>query len=761
MLESIRISQVATFKGDDQILDKLSKLNFFFGCNGSGKTTISRMIAEAGKYPTCALTWKAGMPLLPLVYNRDFVEKNFNPSSGLKGVFTLGEENIDTIEKITKTKGELADLAKKIANLKQQLQSDDGKTGKNVELSALEESLKKTCWGQKLKHDAKLQGAFEGYRGSSEKFKVRVLEEEKTNSADLLALGELEKKAETLFGETPTLEQSVPSVDIDSLQPHEINPVLKKRVIGKGDVDIAAMIKKLGNSDWVREGRSFYEVNDSICPFCQQKTDAAFAKSLNEYFDEAFETDSKAIDDLVLDYKTDAERLQQQLSAIMALTSKFLDVEKLKAEKELFDSRITINLQKLGEKKKEPSIIVELEPINNVATAIKTLIEAANTKVDEHNKLVKNLVSERNALTSQVWKFIVEELKSELADYRKKRGILEGNIQSINSAITAATLSQNTKEQEIIDLERQITSVQPTLDGINGLLKSFGFHSFSLGMAKDKISYELLRSDGTCAKETLSEGEKTFVTFLYFYHLLKGSNSSDGITQDRIIVFDDPVSSLDSDILFIVSNLIGRIMKEVRDNYGYIKQVFVLTHNVYFHKEVTFLLTKTEYDPVSKKRKGYPPATFWIVRKSGIVSLVERYDTNPISTSYELLWSDVKRTGHTSASIQNILRRILEHYFTILGGVNPDEICEKFQGNDKFVCKSLFSWVNAGSHGVLDDLYVSDGGVAVDVYLRVFKEIFDKHGHVSHYAMMMGEDSLVDLPKEVDSGESQPESEAA
>lgn len=73
-----------------------------------------------------------------------------------------------------------------------------------------------------------------------------MLQEEKTNLADLLALEELEKKAETLFGETPTLEQPVPSVDIDGLQLYETTPVLKKRVIGKGDVDIAAMIKKTG-----------------------------------------------------------------------------------------------------------------------------------------------------------------------------------------------------------------------------------------------------------------------------------------------------------------------------------------------------------------------------------------------------------------------------------------------------------------------------------------------------------------------------------
>ena len=82
----------------------------------------------------------------------------------------------------------------------------------------------------------------------------------------------------------------------NKLLAYESNPILKKKIIGKTDVDIASMIQKLGNSDWVKEGRSFYAVNDGFCPFCQQKTPDPLAKSLNEYFDEQFEKDSGAIE---------------------------------------------------------------------------------------------------------------------------------------------------------------------------------------------------------------------------------------------------------------------------------------------------------------------------------------------------------------------------------------------------------------------------------------------------------------------------------
>lgn len=730
MIESITISGVATFGTTPEQVNKLSLFNFFFGSNGTGKTTVSRVIADETKFPTCSVTWKAGTKLQPLVYNHDFVERNFNQSAELKGVFTLGEKQVDTLTKIATTKSELDALTAEIEKLTQGLQGANGNGGKKEELATLEARLKDKCWAQKQKHDAKLQGAFEGYRNSSEKFKGKVLQELAANKATLLTLAELEKKAESVFGPTPTEETVVPFVDAPKLLVHEVNPILKKLVIGKEDVNIAAMIKKLGNSDWVREGRAFYDVNEATCPFCQQRTSEAFAQSLNEYFDEAFVADSRAIDDLATDYATEAARIQKRLASIIALPLKFLDVEKLRAEKELLDARITLNIARLAEKKKEASRVVELESLSNVFAAIKGLIDAANTKVALHNNMVANLASERKTVTAQVWNFVLEELKSDLTAFKADKDGLDKAISAMTTQIANATADKAKKAAEIRELEKQTTSIQPTIDGINSLLSSFGFQGFKLAKAASGISYKLVRSDGSDAKATLSEGEKTFVTFIYFYHLLKGSDSESGMTTDRIVVFDDPVSSLDSDILFIVSSLIKGLFDEVRSGTGHIKQIFVLTHNVYFHKEVA-------YNP-KRKDVAMNEESFWIVRKPGITTKIEKHPTNPIKTSYELLWAEVRKPERSNLAIQNTLRRILENYFKILGGIDFDQLCALFDGKERIICKSLCSWVHDGSHYAHDDLYVSIDDSMVDTYLTVFRAIFDKSGHSSHYKMMMG-----------------------
>lgn len=738
MIESITICGVATFGNTPEQLHALSRFNFFFGSNGTGKTTVSRVIADETKFPTCKVTWRAGTKLQPLVYNHDFIERNFTQSTELKGVFTLGEEQVDTLTRISAAKAEHDALMTKIENLTQGLQGADGNGGKKGELAALEAGLKDKCWAQKQKHDGKLQEGFRNFRNSSEKFKNKVLQEQATNTATLLTLAELEKKGESVFGPTPTVEASVPAVDTSNILAHETNPILKKRVIGKEDVDIAAMIKKLGNSDWVRGGRGFYEANDQVCPFCQQATTKEFAQSLNEYFDETFVTDSKTIDDLATNYATEAARIQHQINAVIASPSKFLDVDRLKAEKALLDATITLNNQHLAGKKKEASQVIELESLSNIFTAIKTLIDAANAQVAAHNKIVTNLATERATLTAQAWKFVVGELKTDLAAFNKAKDDLEKAIRAMTNQISTATTDRATKAAEIRELEKQTTSIQPTIDGISGLLSAFGFQGFKLAKGPSGTSYKLVRSDGSDAKATLSEGEKTFITFLYFYHLLKGSESDTGMTTDRIVVFDDPVSSLDSDILFIVGSLIKGLFDEVRGGTGHIKQIFVLTHNVYFHKEVTY----------NSKRKDVAmnEETFWIVRKPGLASKIDKHPTNPVKTSYELLWAEVRKPERSNLAIQNTLRRILENYFKILGGIDLDDLCAMFNGKEKIICKSLCSWVHDGSHFAHDNLYISIDDTMVDSYLKVFLAIFQKSGHSAHYKMMMADAFVEEAP---------------
>ena len=117
MIESITIADVATYSSTPQLLDGLSQFTFVFGSNATGKTTISRVIADEDSFPRCKVTWQRGTRLQPMVYNLDFIDKNFHQSEQLKGVFTLGEKHEDILTKIAAAKTDVDVLTRKISSL--------------------------------------------------------------------------------------------------------------------------------------------------------------------------------------------------------------------------------------------------------------------------------------------------------------------------------------------------------------------------------------------------------------------------------------------------------------------------------------------------------------------------------------------------------------------------------------------------------------------------------------------------------------------
>lgn len=731
MIETLSIAKTATYSTAPQVLDRLARFNFLFGTNGAGKTTITKVIANSAAHPHCTLAWKKGTPLEPMVYNRDFVERNFNVAPRLKGIFTLGEQDIANLEAIAAKKTELDGIVRTIEQLTNTLQGQSQKSGKKGELVDLDAHMKDKCWDQKQKHDEAFKGAFTGARNSSEKFKERVLTEWKSNTAALKTLEYLRDKATTVFGATPIVEASVPDLGLADVAIHESNSILTKKVIGKEDVDIAELIQRLGNSDWVKQGQALYEQSKPTCPFCQQSVKDSLEASLANYFDETFAQDTKAIADLETAYTRDADALLAKLKAVVDGGSRFMRMEAFDAARSAIEARLATNALLLAKKAKEPSLPIQIEPMSERLSAASALVAEANAAVAAHNEIVKNITKERADLTSQVWKYILEvELKSELTTHSAKRAGLNAAITKLNSQIQEATASKVAKAKEIKELEKSATSIEPTIEGINRLLASFGFRSFTIAKADDGPFYKLVRLDGSDAKDSLSEGERSFVTFLYFFHLLKGSESESGMTTDRVVVFDDPVSSMDSDVLFIVSSLIKSLFDPVRKNVGGIKQIFVLTHNVYFHKEVTYTSDRGDHTKDGER-------SYWTIRKGLGGTTVEHHASNPIKTSYDLLWEELRRPEKSPLTVQNTMRRILENYFKILGRMDFDKICDQFDGHQKAMCRSLFAWVNDGSHFSHDDAFYTFDQASIDTYMEIFKQVFVKCNQEAHYDMMM------------------------
>lgn len=732
MISEIQINPpVATYLNQVKLSD-LRRINYIFGANGTGKTTISRVVAGEPGHNHCQLVWQ-GASLERMVYNQDFVDRNFNQNDPLQGVFTLGENQVEAEREIARLRLETDVLSGQITNLNNQLDGEGGQSGKREELADLEPALRDKCWKQKELHDTSFKEAYAaaGVRANKERFKEKVLAEQVSNAAELLTLEDLKVRAETVFSSDIERAPLLGSLSVDGLVAIEKNALLQKVIVGSQDVDIAALISGLGNSDWVKQGRKYHEREPETCPFCQQSTDKQFAADLAAFFSGAYDNDIQSIKQLRDTYQRVSEQLLTTIQSCMELNNPFLNIDLFNAEAQVLEGMLKGNQVRLAKKLDEPSQKVELEPIERLITQLQTLLTAANEKTNAHNQTVANIASEKHTLTGQVWRYVLNELADDLQQYLERKDRLTRAIGGMEVSLRKKNELLRGLQYQIKELEKQTTSIQPTISAIKDLLTKFGFHSFSIDPSTDGQHYRIIRPNGDDASRSLSEGEKTFITFLYFYYLIKGAQTSSGITANRVVVFDDPISSLDSDILYIVSSLIKSVMEEARKQNTQIKQVFVLTHNVYFHKEISFNRSRPADRTLNEE-------SFWLVKKLQHGSVVERCETNPIKSAYELLWEDVRLANISSISLQNTLRRILENYFTMWGGIGKDEICELFDGRDKFICNSLFSWVNDGSHSIHDDLYINHGEQTNEVYLRVFRSIFDEAGQIGHYNMMTG-----------------------
>ncbi|GAA9267939.1 AAA family ATPase [Helicobacter pylori] len=738
-ISQISLKKVATFDENGASFKDLNSINFIYGANGSGKTTTSsflKNLAENGiedKFANSKIAWYNNESLKIEVYNKQFKEEQLR-NSQVKGIFTLGKKTNENLEKIEIKKESInKENEKKIKN-EASLQVLTQKKEKE------EKDFADRCW-EKLykKNEEDFKETLEGFK-RKEKFKEKILKEfenDKYNQSEIVGLEKLKEKIEIVFGENQTelalLECNL--TDFDSIENHSI---WEQKIVGSGGVAIADLIKKLSNENWVAWGREYIKEN-SICPFCQKETiTEEFKKQLESYFDTNYQESTETIKKMKEDYTNKTDEVLERLDKIVETEQKNqqtkLNTESFKRIVETLKSKINGNQQKMHDKSKEMSRSFELESTKNEIKEIRDLIDTANQQIANHNEIIKDTKNQKKNCVEQTWKFLVNEFKSDIQEYNKKYCGLEKGINNLEKAISENQEEVKKLENEIKELEKNMVSIKPIVNEINTLLKGYGFTNFGLACTEDEKSYRIQREYDQLVGETLSEGEVTFITFLYYYHLAKGSLKENDISKNKVLVIDDPISSLDSNILFIVSVLVKDLMKEAMEEKTNIKQVIILTHNTYFYKEITLL----EYD--LKRYQG--KYSFWIIKKDNNVSKIEKFEENPVKNSYELLWQEVKQAKENNASwvsLQNVMRRIIEYYFRILGGFkHNDSLSECFENiEEKQVCNSFISWFNDGSHGISDDLFVQSQDTSIETYLKVFEKIFKETGHEAHYKMMM------------------------
>ena len=549
------------------------------------------------------------------------------------------------------------------------------------------------------------------------------------------------------------------AVDVNAFQnlidsEEELSNILGEVIVGNNDVDIAGLINQLQMSTWVEQGLPFFMQSGDKCPFCQQPLPdkTSLQHQFEQFFDASYKDKMEALKNKSNSYIVGIDAQITVLGNIARLYNPQNIVSSLHADLIRFKETLIQTINEKKEKPNERKSIASLSLYLSRLTGVKSQVEA-------NNRDFANLSALKAQWIDDALVYIAEDSRAAIERHdawEQKVDIVIG----MNGTSQASFESRIAYQMRRLDeLRKQTVNTADAVVNMEKILKNAGFTGFEI---KEKPiadtaspTYYLKRQGSTSTKvyQTLSEGEKTFISFLYFYELCLGTaDLATGASKKKIIVIDDPVSSLDSKVMFIITTLIHQLAKykgkDSRLNRQEffnptIEQLFVLTHNYYFYKEVSL-----DKRPIVMNYRNH------VIEKVNNCSRVVSSDSRTIKNDYLTMWECLKQykanigtDKSQNVMIANTMRRVIDTYMDFIGYKKGDastvtwsSLCSFAEGTPEYVVESAFiSFINDDSHGVavFDDMYYANIiHQEPQVIFNVFKELFKQIGR-NHYEMMM------------------------
>ena len=726
-------------------------VNFFFGNNGAGKSTIAKAI-KSGVGVTYA-PGRTAADYLPLVYNQEFIDTNFRSYRNMKGVFTLNAKNAVTQQQIDEKAEERTVTQKTLTAVTE-------KRDKMTDARAkLQRDFYKDCWDREKAFREEFPKTQTG-KGKSEPFTKEILR----HTPQDVDIEELRRLYDSAFADTarryPRFAVIADTTALDTVKGIDI---LSTVIVNSADTELAVFLRDIGATEWMRQGHDEYaHSTDGKCPYCGRGLPVDFEKTFIDSFDTKYQENLRQLDAFLALYKQKANELFIPLQTLPTNIYPQIDTKPYTDKLAVLKAAIQSNIEAIKAKIDNPASTVTLTPVAPILDELSDMINGFNTLIDANNAIVDAGPKKRTECTELAFSLLAFRLKDVIASYRQSDAEMAKELDDLKAEIKKHTEALEIIKDALKTLQKNTVETETAKESINNMLRDSGMQGFSL-QPKPGVDhvYEVRRPDGSIA-DNLSEGEKNFIAFLYFYHLVYGSDSADGETREKIVVIDDPVSSMDSGSLFIVSTLVRQMIEVCRNNAdnrnrtadgNFIKQIFILTHNAYFHREIA-------YSYVSK----YEYASFYLIRKLNTKSSIklcddvnpniptERMNVNPVKNSYAALWDEYREVT-SAVPLMNVIRRILEYYFLQLCGYEGSTLRQvilvqgkaegRFKdadGNDddeKFqLAAAMLSYINASSIGMSDGMDFVEECLNADECRNIFEMIFEAMNQKQHYDMM-------------------------
>jgi wobble nucleotide-excising tRNase len=340
------------------------------------------------------------------------------------------------------------------------------------------------------------------------------------------------------------------------------------------------------------------------CPFCGQdlKNAADLLKTYREFFDETFRTYQQDIakqvatlqkwnldNDLTALVSTHNANLAtvhqwEPYLGVVGLSDIAATVEKRRAR--LAELKRTVQSE-LEKKQKDPNSGADLSQLDALAAelaALNTEVEAYNTAVsafaEKANQHVANLpqsdvaaIRAALAIEQEINKRFASEWRKWVADYpaaKKEAGDLQNQKNAKQKELENFSKTIFDTYQKRINELLATLGTDFTITGLTGKTDeraNESYSDFGFLILRHTVPLTTRQDDAPCFTNTLSEGDKSTLAFAFFMAALEKMRDLD----KQIVVFDDPLSSLDETRREATARLLLALSPTV-------KQLNVFTH---------------------------------------------------------------------------------------------------------------------------------------------------------------------------------------
>ncbi|VVN20539.1 hypothetical protein PS619_04298 [Pseudomonas fluorescens] len=722
-------------------LEDFTQYNLIYGWNGSGKSTLSKIFECIAKgqiiedFPggTLSVNTTSGAinnrnlssrPIDLCVFNSNFIKENINWDSIVKSILLISQDKIEEKKQLKEKQDNLKEKEKELKDISDR-QSDLLETNQTI-LSAIAKSIK-----SRFQILDSSDNYFVSYNRVKVQAKISAHIEDLKIGTYLLSPDAFETNQKATSPKfNPAVTHSLNRIKQDNyLQlTNQLNTLFKETVTS---TKISHLLENPPIQKWVEQGLQIHEGLNK-CEFCENDLPSDRVETLNKHFSEAFKSFKNKlegahtlIDTLVL-YKT------PHLPQVDLYEEYYANLPKL--EKELDHITDTINERlknwkvALDEKIDNPFIdtgcAIELPP--SLFNDHEEVCERIEQIVLLHNEKAINFQNQiSSAKSSLELHFLTEELND--CDFIKNQQSHESHKQPvIDLQKTVDDISV-----EIVELEKKLNNESIGAEEFNKLLHKFlGRNQISLKFDKIRKGYQILRAPENTPAKNLSEGEKNAIGLIYF--LTKLSENERDLSKS-VVVFDDPVSSFDSNNLFNAHSFL-------RNHCQTAQQLFILTHSFNYFKLVRDWLAGKN-DKKDENKNPIIRARFYNIEASPTALRTSTINNAPKSltgfnSEYHFLYSTLKQyidqetlAIETAFAVANMSRKLLEAFLTFKyphGRGNFRGLMDQAI-TDEITCERIYRFINKYSHNQIiefDDSTADNIASESEYIVRdIFKEI--------------------------------------